>query len=84
MVLFITPEVYITQYKTMCSSLIHIYLLTISILIFNSLVQKTMHEQMMKLKKISDAGKLDEHLEMEPHFLSTTLCDDAWLVMLNI
>ena len=35
-----------------------------------------MHEQMMKLKKIKDAGKLDEHLEMEPHFLSTTLCDD--------
>lgn len=35
-----------------------------------------MQEQMMKLKKIKDTGKLNEHLEAEPHFLSTTLCDD--------
>ena len=35
-----------------------------------------MHEQMMKLKKMNDAGILNEHLEKEPHFLSTALCDD--------
>lgn len=47
-----------------------------NLLIIYDIVQKTMHEQMMKLKKLNDAGKLNEHLEKEPHFLNTALCDD--------